>query len=319
MRDEGGNLVADDQISIISGQEDTLAGSVLSGEVSQYSPSIAVDKESGAGTLSLPSPPPATSPAGLPPTVNPSLAPGTVSGISTSATDAATPVDWELWQQIVNHGPQALNGSNSEELNAAIRRGIPQTIRGVIWQVLADSRNLDLEEVYRDLLARGTDKERDCQWNVNSATTVNGHSNGSPKDKEKESLASSRSSVRSDNSTPATSANLGVMPPASQQEKDGETLSKAQAASEAVRKKKTREDAAALQKLEKAIRRDLGSRTSYSKYFLSQRNQDGLFGLCKAYALYDEAVGYAQGMTFIVMPLLFNVGVLVSAEGICSG
>lgn len=75
----------------------------------------------------------------------------------------------------------------------------------------------------------------------------------------------------------------------------------------AERKKKVQEDAAALQKLEKAIRRDLGARTSYSKYAAAAGLQDGLFGVCKAYALFDEGVGYAQGMNFLAMPLLFNV------------
>jgi hypothetical protein len=84
-------------------------------------------------------------------------------------------------------------------------------------------------------------------------------------------------------------------------------MAKEQAASEAARLKKAKDEASALSKLEKIIRRDLGARTSYSKYFVSQGSQESLFGLCKAYALYDEAVGYAQGMNFIVMPLLFNV------------
>jgi hypothetical protein len=68
-----------------------------------------------------------------------------------------------------------------------------------------------------------------------------------------------------------------------------------------------KQNTAAIVKLEKAIKRDLGARTSYSKYLMAAGLQDGLFGICKAYALYDEAVGYAQGMNFIAMPLLFNV------------
>lgn len=234
-----------------------------------------------------------TSPPNVPPTVNPNLAPGTVSGYSTSASDASVPVDWELWQQLVNHGPQAL--SSSEALNAAIKRGIPQTIRGVIWQVLADSKNLELEEVYRDLVVRGTDKEKERHRNSNGQ--VNG---------EKESLFSSRSSVRSDNSASGTHSNNGSSPSPTQ-DPDAEKQAKEQAVIDAAKKKKAKDDALALQKLEKTIRRDLGARTSYSRYFVSQGNQEGLFGLCKAYALYDEQVGYAQGMNFIAMPLLFNV------------
>lgn len=233
-------------------------------------------------------------------TVNSKLPPGTVSGISTSATDASAPVDWELWQQIVNYGPQALTGANSDELNAAIKRGIPQTIRGVIWQVLADSRNAELEEAYRDLVVRGTDKEVDRQRF--STGQVNG--NG-----EKESATSSRSSIKSEQS--AAPSNAGTVSP---HEPETEKQAKEQAAAENARQKKAKEDTVALQKLEKSIRRDLGARTSYSRYFVSQGNQDSLFGLCKAYALYDEGVGYAQGMNFIAMPLLFNVSDSVRQE-----
>ncbi|EAW10507.1 putative GTPase activating protein (Gyp5) [Aspergillus clavatus NRRL 1] len=276
MRDEG--LVSEnDEASVTSGRAS------ISHSAGSPPPSIPEEEEHVS--------PPLASPPNVPATINPSLPPGTVSGFSASASDASAPVDWELWQQLVNHGPQALKGANSEELNAAIKRGIPQTIRGVIWQILADSRNPELEEVYRELVVRGTDKEKQH--------LSNGTTNGLG---ERESLASSRSSVRSETS----SSNHGSFPSPSQ-EIDSERLAKEQAANETVRKKKAKEDAAALQKLEKAIRRDLGARTSYSRYFVSQGNQESLFGLCKAYALYDEAVGYAQGMNFIVMPLLFNM------------
>lgn len=299
MREEAG-ITMEDQESVESTNGAPGTSSVSSPD------SIAEEKDGETEASPTTTPPTTASPSGTPATVNPNLAPGTVSGISASASDASAPVDWEMWQQIVNLGPQALNGSNSEELNAAIKRGIPQTLRGVIWQVLADSRSPELEEAYKDLVARGTEKERERERHLSTASsiTLNGHT--SPK--EKESLASSRSSVQSGASTPGASPNIGVPSPTSQG-KDAESMAAAQEALEAVKKKKAKDDAIALQKLEKAIKRDLGSRTSYSKYFLSQKNQDGLFGLCKAYALYDEGVGYTQGLNFIVMPLLFNVSV----------
>ncbi|KAL4803651.1 rab-GTPase-TBC domain-containing protein [Aspergillus unguis] len=285
MREEG-HVSEPDEASIASGR--TSGRASVSHSVTSP-PSIPEEGEDDATATQ-----PATSPSISPATVNPNLAPGTVSGVSASATDAATPVDWELWQQLVNDGPQVLKGTNAEELNAAIKRGIPQTIRGVIWQILADSRNQYLEEVYRELVARGTDKEK---------PQANGVANGNT---EKDSVSSSRSSIHSERSTSAAPSNNSSSPSPSQ-EQDPEKLAKEQAASETARKKKAKEDSAMLQKLEKAIRRDLGARTSYSKYFVSQGNQDALFGLCKAYALYDEGVGYAQGMNFIVMPLLFNM------------
>ncbi|KAL2821917.1 GTPase activating protein [Aspergillus granulosus] len=286
MREEGA-IPETDGASIASGR--------ASISHSATSPPPSIPEEGGNGVATAPPLSPESSPSVASATVNPNLAPGTVSGFSTSATDAETPVDWELWQQLVNNGPQALKGANSEELNAAIKRGIPQTIRGVIWQILADSRDQDLEDVYRELVARGTDKEK---------PRANGMVNGTG---EKDSaVSSSRSSIRSERSVSVAPSNNSSSPSPSQ-EVDPEKLAKEQAAHEIARKKKAKEDAATLQKLEKTIRRDLGARTSYSRYFVSQGNQEGLFGLCKAYALYDEPVGYAQGMNFIVMPLLFNM------------
>jgi hypothetical protein len=88
---------------------------------------------------------------------------------------------------------------------------------------------------------------------------------------------------------------------------DVDGILKAQQVSLAEKKKRAKEDAVSLQKLEKTIKRDLGARTSFSKFAASAGLQEGLFGVCKAYALFDESVGYAQGMNFLAMPLLFNV------------
>ncbi|KAJ5505953.1 hypothetical protein N7453_004910 [Penicillium expansum] len=203
-------------------------------------------------------------------------------GRTASVADGSIPVDWEMWQHLVNNGPQAL--ASSEELNAAIKRGIPQTIRGVIWQILADCQTADMEDVYRELVARGTAHDKDGR-------TINGTE-----------TTSSRSSVRSGSVSRSSSA-----APSPSYEGDTDKLSKEHASNEVERLKKAKIDAVALQKLEKVIRRDLGARTSYAKYFVSQGSQEGLFGLCKAYALYDTGVGYAQGMNFIAMPLLFNM------------
>lgn len=234
------------------------------------------------------------------PTINPNLAPGTAAGMAAGpAGDAAEPVDWDLWQTVVNEGPAAIERTSSEELNRAIANGIPQVIRGVIWQVLAQSKNEELESTYRELVARGTDKEQV----VVKAPNPSGNANGSTK--EKESVASSASSVHSDYSTPATTtaSTNGPLTSPSVTSETSEDAAKQQARL-AIEK---RQSAVAVSKLEKVIKRDLGTRTSYSKYVMAAGLQDGLFGICKAYALYDEAVGYAQGMNFIAMPLLFNV------------
>jgi hypothetical protein len=230
----------------------------------------------------------------LPPMPDKNLAPGTVSGVNAGPSSIAdAPVDWDLWQSVVYEGPAAVARTSAEELNKAIATGIPNAIRGVIWQVLAQSKNEELEAVYRELVVRGTDKEKKDKDRQSSGTTISAAINGSAK-----GSASSASSVNSENS-----ATNGAPSPT---EKDAESLRKAQAAAQ----KKEKEDLAMIQKLEKTIRRDLGARTSYSKFAAAQGLQESLFGVCKAYALFDEGVGYAQGMNFLVMPLLFNVSCL---------
>ena len=260
--------------------------------------SVADEKERGlAGS-------PVHSPASVRnPSVDSGLPPGTASGASagpSAMSDPAAPVDWDLWQSVVYEGPAAVARTSAEELNQAIASGIPSAIRGVVWQVLAQSKNEELEGVYRELVVRGTDKDRDVLTHMQNGK-INGHV------KEKTPVASSASSIHSEHSTAATPATDGMTSPSPSQERDNESIAKLQAAMLAERKKKSKEDTAALQKLEKVIKRDLGARTSYSKYAAAAGLQEGLFGVCKAYALFDEGVGYAQGMNFLVMPLLFNV------------
>jgi hypothetical protein len=296
MREEAGINMEEDA-GAEPGQAGALAG--LVGRTTSIGLGVAspgsVGEEKEESTPGIASGPTSPRP-GLPakqPLVNPNLAPGTASGFAAGpAGDAAEPVDWDLWQSVVNEGPAAVVRTSSEELNRAIANGIPQAIRGVIWQVLAQSKNEELEGLYRELVARGTDKEH---------TTVKPQPNGNGK--EKDSVASSSSSVHSDYSTPATTTASSNAPLPSPSSENPEDKAKLQAKLAAEKKQKD----AAIQKLEKTIKRDLGARTSYSKYVMAAGLQDGLFGICKAYALYDEAVGYAQGMNFIAMPLLFNV------------
>ncbi|KAF7543887.1 hypothetical protein G7Z17_g10381 [Cylindrodendrum hubeiense] len=250
---------------------------------------ITTGEELSAGEKPLPSPVP-----------NPisGLAPGTMSGVNAGPSAISeTQVDWDLWQSVVYEGPAAVARTSAEELNRAIATGIPSAIRGVIWQVLTNCKNEDLELVYKDLISRGTDKSKDRHSN---GTTASSLSNGNLSVQSGDAITSSASSLNSDNSGPN-----GV--PSPNTEKSSEAILKAQAAAAADRKRKEKEDAANLQKLEKIIRRDLGARTSYSKYAASAGLQEGLFGVCKAYALFDEGVGYAQGMNFLIMPLLFNM------------
>jgi hypothetical protein len=296
MREEAGITTLDDD-----GKEGSVVAAVI-GRSGSLGLGLASPTHSGEKELSVSGHPSPVS--GSPnPSINLALAPGTASGVSAgpSASSDAAPVDWDLWQSVVYEGPAAVARTSPEELNRAIATGIPNAIRGVVWQVLAQSKNEELESVYRDLLVRGTDKDKDRNSGSSGPPSV--HSHTSPKDE----VVSSASSIHSDQSTPATTITNGMRSPSPPKDRDPEAMMKVQAASLAVKKKKAKEDAASLLKLEKAIKRDLGARTSYSKFAASAGLQEGLFGVCKSYALFDEGVGYAQGMNFLAMPLLFNV------------
>ena len=300
LREEADITSLDDPQRSEGGAISDLIGRSTSLGVGIASPSsVADEKDGGLDGEPVTSPQSPSSPS----RVNASLVPGTFSGISTAAGDAVTPIDWDFWQSVVHDGPQAVARTSPEGLAQSIASGIPQTIRGVIWQVLASSKNDDLEGVYHDLLLRGTDKEtKEANHLVD---LPNGHANGNVK--EKDSIASSGSSVHSSHSTPATSTIVGANSPTSSIERVPGMVAKVQAKLPAELQKRVKEDGAALQKLEKMIKRDMGARTSYSKYAVAAGFQDGLFNVCKAYALFDEAVGYPQGMNFIIMPLLFTM------------
>lgn len=245
--------------------------------------------------------------------LNPNLAPSTVSGMETGPStmqDAESSVDWDLWQSLVYEGPAAVAKTSAAEMNRAIASGIPSAIRGVVWQILTGSKNEELEGVYRELVARGTDKELAPSPNPTTVQSAPASANSlGSLSSNKDSIISTGSSIPSTTSTPPTTNGLASPTHSIVPQEAEPSSAKMEAAMAAERQKKAKEDLASLRKLEKIIRKDLGARSNYSKYAAAAGLQDGLFGVCKAYALFDEGVGYAQGMNFIVMPLLFNVSV----------
>lgn len=60
---------------------------------------------------------------------------------------------------------------------------------------------------------------------------------------------------------------------------------------------------------DKMIQRDL-ARTFPGHVYFKETNgqgQEGLYNVVRAYSLYDDEVGYCQGLAFIVGPMLLNV------------
>lgn len=71
----------------------------------------------------------------------------TVGGLSDSFSYG---IDWDFWTQIVNDYELVLK-NDPKALYAAVLLGIPKEVRGIVWQLVARSKNFELEELYMQL------------------------------------------------------------------------------------------------------------------------------------------------------------------------
>ncbi|KAI0344866.1 RabGAP/TBC [Trametopsis cervina] len=66
-------------------------------------------------------------------------------------TASGNEVDWTFWGDVVSDY-QAYAAAHPQELARAIERGIPKSLRGMIWQLMSASKDVALEETYLKLL-----------------------------------------------------------------------------------------------------------------------------------------------------------------------
>ncbi|PIL33862.1 hypothetical protein GSI_03568 [Ganoderma sinense ZZ0214-1] len=71
-------------------------------------------------------------------------------------------VDWDFWGQVINDY-QGFAAANPELLAKAIERGIPNTLRGMIWQLMSASKDPELEATYLRLLKESSPHEKSIQ------------------------------------------------------------------------------------------------------------------------------------------------------------
>lgn len=133
--------------------------------------------------------------------------------------DEIRDTDWTFWTKVVNEFSVVAN-TDSDRLEREITNGIPRQIRGIMWQLIANSKSTDIEDIYNNLLH-----------------TESPH--------------------------------------------------------------------------EAAIKRDL-NRTN----FIPDNKIDSLYNILKVYSVYDPAVGYTQGMAFMVTPLLLTCDMETEAFGL---
>ncbi|KAI7849509.1 rab-GTPase-TBC domain-containing protein [Circinella umbellata] len=129
--------------------------------------------------------------------------------------DKKEDIDWEFWSKVISDF-DSVRKSERPILSAHIQRGVPPSLRGMIWQLFAKSKNHLLEERYLQL--------------INEESVY-----------------------------------------------------------------------------EKAIARDLPRTFPSHPYFQGKAGQEALFNVVKAYSIYDNDVGYCQGISFIAGPLLLNM------------
>ncbi|CCD25440.1 GTPase-activating protein GYP5 NDAI_0F01210 [Naumovozyma dairenensis CBS 421] len=60
-------------------------------------------------------------------------------------------IDWSFWNQVVNDFATVAK-NQSEKLESAITEGIPSQIRGIIWQLISNSKSKEIEDIYWTLL-----------------------------------------------------------------------------------------------------------------------------------------------------------------------
>ncbi|KAF9572628.1 GTPase-activating protein [Mortierella alpina] len=125
-------------------------------------------------------------------------------------------IDWDYWGALM-HDYNGVVKKNPKQLTQMIQKGVPPALRGLIWQLLAKSKDGQLEATYAELLK-------------------------------------------------STSSH------------------------------------------EKQIQRDMSRTFPNHEYFQAEGlGQEALFNVVKAYSLHDPEVGYCQGLSFVVGPLLLNM------------
>ncbi|EGN99714.1 hypothetical protein SERLA73DRAFT_179863 [Serpula lacrymans var. lacrymans S7.3] len=68
-------------------------------------------------------------------------------------------IDWDFWGSVISDY-QKFAADNPESLAKAIEKGIPDTLRGMMWQLMAASKDTELEDTYLKLLKETSPHEK---------------------------------------------------------------------------------------------------------------------------------------------------------------
>nr|CAG8595152.1 442_t:CDS:2 [Entrophospora candida] len=68
-------------------------------------------------------------------------------------------IDWEFWGQIISDYENVAR-TQSRQLSKSLQKGIPQALRGMIWQLMSKSKDVELESKYAQLLKESSPHEK---------------------------------------------------------------------------------------------------------------------------------------------------------------
>ncbi|KAI8069021.1 eukaryotic and archaeal DNA primase, large subunit-domain-containing protein [Gilbertella persicaria] len=127
-------------------------------------------------------------------------------------------IDWDFWSMVIDDFGKLIETQMDDMRQHLAKGGMPSPIRGLLWQIIAKSRDsFDMESEYKEILKRST----------------------SP--------------------------------------------------------------------FEKQIQRDLTRTFPNHPYFMQESGRQALFNVAKAYSIFDQEVGYCQGLAFIIGCLLLHM------------
>ncbi|KAI0051237.1 RabGAP/TBC [Auriscalpium vulgare] len=78
---------------------------------------------------------------------------------SKAEAEAAGGVDWEFWGSVMSDY-STFASENADALARAIERGIPDNLRGMMWQLMSASKDPDMESTYISLLKETSPHEK---------------------------------------------------------------------------------------------------------------------------------------------------------------
>ncbi|AAS53213.2 AFL161Cp [Eremothecium gossypii ATCC 10895] len=74
-------------------------------------------------------------------------------------------IDWQFWTSVVNNFATVAK-NDSAKLEEKVSDGIPKQIRGIIWQLISNSKSKEIRQLYQDLLQIPSEHEKAIQRDI---------------------------------------------------------------------------------------------------------------------------------------------------------